>query len=227
MRLRGRPVRPPARGLPAPEKSAFTGAEWAVVRAHRTPRSVQRWLHALPYNYERSGETLRSFRGVVRRGTAHCLEAALAAAVILEQQGHPPLLLSFESIDLLDHVICVFRQGGRWGAIARSRDPGLHGRKPVFRTPRQVAMSYLDTYVDLTGRVKGFAVADLRDLGGYDWRLSGRNVWKVERWLIDYPHRSLGISDRRYARLHARYRRYKARFPDRKPVYYENRSTWM
>jgi hypothetical protein len=213
--------------LAAPDASAFTPTERAVVRAHRTPRSVQRWLHDLPYNYERRAKTLRSFRGVVRHGTAHCLEAALAAAVVLEQHGYPPLLLSFESVDLLDHVIFVFRERGGWGAVARSRDPGLHGRKPVFPSPRALAQSYLDMYVDLTGRIKAFAVADLRDLGGYDWRLSRRNVWKVERWLVDYPHRPLGISDRRYERLHARYTRYKARYPDRKPVYYENRATWM
>jgi hypothetical protein len=85
----------------------------------------------------------------------------------------------------------------------------------------------MDAYVDLTGRVTGFAVADLRELGPYDWRLSSRNVWKVERWLVEYPHRRLGMSDRRYRRLHERYRRYKARYPDRKPVYYEDRHTWL
>jgi hypothetical protein len=206
---------------------AFTPRERALVDALRTPRAVQRWLHRLPYNYERRGETLRSFRGVVRHGSAHCLEAALAAATILEAHGYPPLLLSFESIDGLDHVIFVFRAGGRWGSVARSRDPGLHGRKPVFATPRQVAASYRDAYVDMTGRVTGFAVADLRELGSYDWRLSTRNVWKVERWLIDYPHRPLGISDRRYEELHERYKRYRARYPDRKPVYYDNRAVWM
>ena len=211
----------------APDASAFTRAERAVVRAHATPRSVQRWLHGLPYNYERKAKTRRSFRGVVRTGTVHCLEAALAAAVVLEQHGYPPLLLSFESVDGLDHVLFVFRENGRWGSVARSRDPGLHGRKPVFATARALARSYLDTYVDLTGRIEAFAVADLRDLGGYDWRLSPRNVWRVEEWLIDYPHRALGISDRRYAKLYARYRRYKARYPDRKPVYYDSRATWM
>jgi hypothetical protein len=211
----------------APDASAFTRAERAIVRAHATPRSVQRWLHGLPYNYERKAKTLRSFRGVVRTGTAHCLEAALAAAVVLEQHGYPPLLLSFESVDGLDHVLFVFRENGRWGSVARSRDPGLHGRKPVFPTARALARSYLDTYVDLTGRIEAFAVADLRDLGRYDWRLSSRNVWRVEEWLIGYPHRPLGISDRRYAELHARYRRYKARYPDRKPVYYDSRANWM
>ena len=197
------------------------------MRSLRTPLAVQRWLHALPYNYETRGETLRSFRGVVRSGSAHCLEAALAAAVILEQHGHLPLLLSFESVDMLDHVIFAFRQDGRWGAVARSRDPGLHGRRPVFATPRQLAASFRDTYVDMTGRITGFAIADLRELGGYDWRLSPRNVWRVERWLVDYPHQPLTISDRRYAKLHARYKAYKRRFPDKKPVYYDNRHTWM
>jgi hypothetical protein len=213
--------------LATPDASAFTRAERAIVRAHRTPRSVQRWLHQLPYNYERRGKTLRSFRGVVRHGSAHCLEAALAAATILEQHGYPPLFLSLESVDCLDHVIFVFQEHGRWGAVARSRDPGLHGRKPVFPTFRALARSYLDTYVDLTGRIKAYALADLRDLGSYDWRLSTRNVWRVEQWLVDHPHRPLGISDRRYESLHARYRRYKTRYPDRKPVYYDNRGTWM
>jgi hypothetical protein len=77
-----------------------------------------------------------------------------------------------EPVDKLDHVLFVFRQDGRWGSVARSRDPGLHGRKPVFRSPRQLAASYQDAYVDLTGRVTGYAVADLRELGSYDWRLS-------------------------------------------------------
>jgi hypothetical protein len=214
-------------GYAVPDASAFTRRERTIVGACRTPLLVQRWLRALPYNHERQGATARSFRGVVRRGRAHCLEAALAAAVVLEQHGRPPLLLSFESADKLDHVLYVFRQGGRWGAVARSRDPGLHGRRPVFTTPRQLAASYMDPYVDLTGRIVGFAVADLRDLGGYDWRLREGNVRKVERWLIDMPHRPLGMSESRYRWLRERYRRYRARHPDRKPVYYENRRSWM
>jgi hypothetical protein len=210
-----------------PQRSEFTKQERSLVERLRSPRAVQRWLRSLPYNWEREGETLRSFRGVVRLGTAHCLEAALAAAVVLEQHGHPPLLMSFESVDKLDHVICVFRRRGRWGSIARSRDLGLHGRLPRFASARQLAASYLDPYVDFTGRITGFAVADLRELGRYDWRLSERNVWKVERWLIDYPHRPLRMSDARYARLLARYRSFKARNPAGQPSYYEGRETWM
>jgi hypothetical protein len=205
----------------------LTKAEARIVTAHPTPRRVQRWLHRLPYNHERHGETLRTFRGVVRHGQAHCLEAALAAATLLERHGYPPLLLTFESIDLLDHVIYPFQERGRWGAVARSRDPGLHGRKPVFRSLRALAASYMDTYVDMTGRLTGYAVADLRELGSYDWRLSRKNVWKVERWLVDYEYRPLTMSDRRYRTLHARYEAFKARYPDRKPVYYPGRVHWM
>jgi hypothetical protein len=188
---------------------------------------VQGWLNALPYNVEKGGETLRSFRGVVRTGMAHCLEAALSAAVILEQHRYPPLVLSFESIDLLDHVIFVYRTPSGWGSVARSRDPGLHGRKPLFATPRALALSYTDEYIDFTGRVKAYAVVDLRVLGAYDWRLSGKNVWKVERLLLDWPHRHLATSNRRTNALRRRYRAFREAHGYKPWKYYEGRERWM
>lgn len=208
-------------------RADFTARERALVRRLRTPQQVQRFLNRLPYNTEPppGPATLRSFRGVVRHHTAHCLEAALAAAVILEQHGFPPLVLSFESIDQLDHVLFVYQKGGRWGSVARSRDPGLHGRKPVFRTARDLALSYVDPYIDFTGRITGYAVVDLRILGTYDWRLSEQNVWKVERVLLDYPHRAIRSSDERIDRLRKRYREYRQQF-EKKPLYYRNRHTW-
>ena len=205
----------------------FTDRERRLIARLRTPQAVQAFLNALPYNQEPGGRaTLRSFRGVVREGCAHCLEAALFAAVVLEQHGYPPLVLSFESIDELDHVIFVYRKGGRWGSIARSRDPGLHGRKPVFATPRALALSYFDPYIDFTGRVTGYAVVDLAAMmGRYEWRVAATNVWKVERMLLDYPHRPIQSSDRRVDALRARYRAFRSRF-GRKPVYYRGRNRW-
>jgi hypothetical protein len=186
------------------------------------------YLNRLPYNQEPGGRaTLRSFRGVVREGCAHCLEAALFAAVVLEAHGYPPLVLSFESIDELDHVIFVYRRAGRWGSVARSRDPGLHGRKAVFATPRALALSYFDPYVDFTGRITGYTVVNLADvMARYEWRISDENVWKVERVLLEYPHRPIASSDRRVDALRARYRAFRARFPGRKPVFYRNRKRW-
>lgn len=205
----------------------FSPRERRLIARLRTPFAVQRYLNDLPYNQEPGGRaTLRSFRGVVREGCAHCLEAALFAAVVLEQHGYPPLVLSFESIDELDHVLFVYRRQGRWGSVARSRDPGLHGRRPVFATPRALALSYFDPYIDFTGRVTGYAVVNLgAAMDGYDWRLADTNVWKVERMLLDHPHRSIRSSDARVARLRKRYRAFRARF-GWKPVYYRGRERW-
>jgi hypothetical protein len=213
---------------PSPASDAFTPVERRIIQGHRTPEQVQQFLRRLPYNWELHGDTLRSFRQVVRLKTAHCLEAALVAAVILEQHGYPPLVVSFESKDGVDHVIFVFRSGGRWGAVGRSRDAGLHGRKPVFRSIRDLAWSYFDPYVDLTGRITGYQLVDLRALGKYDWRLALTNVWKVENYLLEIPHRTLRSSDRRYASLLARFRAYRERQPDG-PVLeiYRNRERWM
>jgi hypothetical protein len=216
-----------SRAATAPPLSAFTTEERRLLKRVRTPRDVQRFLNALPYNTEPppAGATQRTFRGVIQRGAAHCLEAALTAAVILEHHGYLPLVMSFESIDELDHVLFVYRERGRWGSIGRSRDPGLHGRKPVFATPRALALSYVDPYIDFTGRITGYTVADLRQLGNYDWRLSPGNVWKVERMLLQLPHRPIRSSDARIDRLRKRYREYRARY-GRKPVYYPRMDRW-
>ena len=197
-----------------------------MIERLRTPAAVQQWLNQLPYNTEANGETLRTLRGVVRAGTAHCLEAALAAAVILEQHRYPPLVLSFESMDLLDHVIFVYRTSSGWGSVARSRDPGLHGRRPLFATPRALALSYFDPYVDLTGCVKAYAVVDLRVLGAYDWRLAHGNVWKVERLLLDWPHRRIDSSRSRVAALRDQYRAFRNEHGYKPWKYYRGRERW-
>src|SRR5260370_25497944 len=93
------------------------------------------------------------------------------------------------SVDSLDHVIFVYRQRGRWGSVARSRDPGLHGRKPVFRSLRALAMSYFDPYIDFTGCITGYGLFDLHRLGTYDWRLARNNMSAVDRALLRFRHK--------------------------------------
>ena len=188
---------------------------------------MQRYLSSMPYNWMPEGTVIRSFREVVKRNEAHCLEAALVAAVIMEQHGYPPLLLSLESKDKLDHVVFIFRQKNFWGAVARSRDTGLHGRLPVFRNLRQLAWSYFDPYVDLTGRITGYGVGDLRELNNYDWRFPPRNLWKVENYLREIPHRKIRSSDERYKRLLARYKQFKREHSHESPTYFSNRHQWM
>jgi hypothetical protein len=208
-------------------RKAFTAREWQIICQHRTPQQVQWFLNEFPYNHEKKKQTLRTFRQVLRLKTAHCLEAALTAAVILEQHGYPALLLDLESQDDLDHVLFLYRKDEKWGTVARSRDPGLHGRKPVFTTLHQLVRSYAEPYIDASARIIGFGVCNLADLGTYDWRLSERNVWKVERFLIDMPHRRIRMPDKEYRYWKNRFLNYKKRYPDRKPLYYNNRRFWM
>lgn len=211
----------------AADAKLFTAKEWKLVRRLNTPAKVQRFFTRMSYNRETQGPTMRSFREVLNRNEVHCLEAAVAAAVILEQHGYPPLLLDLESQDLLDHVIFVFKENGRWGSVARSRDTGLHGRKPVYRSLRDLAWSYFDPYVDFTGRLKGYGLTSLDELGNYDWRFSPRRMIKIEDHLRAIPHKPLRSSDRRYQKLLARYHAYKKRYPDRIPTYYSSRRNWM
>lgn len=166
----------------------------------KTPKQVQKYLRALPYNREKQGETLASAETALRRGRLHCFEAAFAAAAILEHHGYPPLVMSLESKDNLDHVIYVFQESGRWGSIGLSRDDGLHGRAPQYRSPRDLAWSYYDPYVDKTGRITGYQIAHLDDCGT-DWRASKRNVWQAEEYLIKLKHKKLKSSLARYKKL--------------------------
>ena len=210
-----------------PDKGSFTPREWRLVQQLNSPAKVQRYFSSLPYNWERDGGTMRSFRALLQKNEAHCLEAAVGAAVILEQHGYPPLLLDLESVDLLDHVMFVFKEGSGWGSIARSRDIGLHGRKPVYRSLRDLVWSYFDPYVDFSGRIKGYGLTSLYDLGNYDWRFSPRNMTKIEDHLRSIPHKPLRSSDARYKKLLARYHAYKKRQPNRSPSYYDSRPNWL
>jgi len=204
----------------------MTRTEQRIVQRCTTPLKIQRFINALPYNFE-SPETMRSFRGSLKTGRAHCLEAAFIAAVILEQHGHPPLLMDLVSKDQLDHVVVLYQRDGLWGCIARSRDPGLHGRKPLFRTLEKLVRSYVLPYIDMTGRIRGYGVLDLRAVARVDWRFSLRNVWGIERALIKNKHKRFKTSDAEYKRWHNKYKAFKARYPKRKPMYYPNRHEWL
>ncbi len=209
-------------------RDKFTAAERRLVGRLRTPKDVQRYLNGLTYNTEPppGGPQQRTFRSVVATGTAHCLEAALTAAVILEQHGYPPTVMSLESEDGLDHVIFVYKTTTGWGSVAKSRDPGLHGRQPVFRSLRAMALTYCEPFIDTTGCLRAYGSVDLRVLGSYDWRLSAGHVWKVERLLYEIPHTAIRYSQSRVDRLRRRYFTFRRAHPGVKPLAYYDRSTW-
>lgn len=176
----------------------------ALARRHPTPEKVQKFLRNLPYNDEKNGETLHSAYVALKYGKAHCLEAAFIAAAILEQKGFPPVVISIESKDKLGHTLFIFKQKGKWGAVSRSREEGLNGRKPVFRSVRDLVWSYYDPYIDDTGKITEYRVVNLDDTKT-NWRSGANNIWKAEKYLVGLKHVPLKSSPRRYKKVFKRY----------------------
>ncbi len=130
----------------------LTQSEFATLRRLRTPERIQAFLYGLKQNFERKGETCNSVRVVLRERRAHCIEGAVTAACALWIHGEPPLLLDFQAVHDFDHVVAVFRRNGRWGAISKTNGIGLRWRDPVYRTLRELAMSYLHEYYNKRDR---------------------------------------------------------------------------
>ena len=124
----------------------LSAAERAVFRKLTTPEKIQRFIDSLAYNNEPGGPTCRSPRSTLRDRTAHCMEGALLGAAALRMLGHPALLLDLEAVRDTDHVLALFRARGHWGAVAKSNYAGLRYREPVYRTLRELAMSYFEHY---------------------------------------------------------------------------------
>src|SRR5215469_9700022 len=122
--------------------NTFSPAERKLFLRMRSPEGVQRFLDDLAYNKEHGGATCRSPRRVLRDRTAQCMEGALFGAAALRMLGHPPLLLDLEAERDDDHVLAIFRERGHWGALAKSNYSGLRFREPVYRTLRELSMSY-------------------------------------------------------------------------------------
>jgi hypothetical protein len=175
-----------------------------LCQKYSTPKSVQKFLQSIPYNSEEDGETVRSAYAALEANKIHCLEASFLAAAILEHAHYPPMVMSLESQDGLDHVLFLYKEKMRWGAVARSRDAGLEGRKPIFKSLKALAASYIDPYVDGTGRVTGYGVASFDDVQA-DWKFSKRNLWSVENYLIELPHKKINCSESRYQKLLKRF----------------------
>lgn len=166
-----------------------------------TPLKVQKYLSTFKYNKK---PTLRSAYCTWQVQEAHCMEAAFLAAALLEPLGYPPLVVSFESIDLLEHVIFVYKKNNRWGSIGYSRDQGLKGRHPIFRSLRDLTLSYYEPYIDKTGKITAYQIANLDDSKS-DWRYSLKNVWKAENYLLNIPHRPLKIAKSRFLKIRKSY----------------------
>jgi hypothetical protein len=155
----------------------------------RSPFAIQRFLDDLLYNKEKGGETARSPRRVLETREAHCFEGALFAAAALRRLGHPPLVVQLRAVRDDDHVLAVFREArsaGCWGAIAKSNYSGLRFRSPVYRSLRELVMSYFDVYYNLEGEksLRAFErPVDLSRFDRRDWETAEEDLWDVSSYL--------------------------------------------
>jgi hypothetical protein len=159
------------------------------------PVRIQRFLDdELAYNLEPSGDTCYSPRLALEKGLAHCMEGALVAAVALRLLGHPPLILDLEAVRDSDHVLAIYRIRGLWGAVGKSDYSGLRSREPVYRSLRELAMSYFEHYFNPAGEKTLRAYSRPVNLTRFDsmgWMTAERDVWEIPNHLCDIPHTRL------------------------------------
>jgi hypothetical protein len=195
----GMPAKNPSKksGRIKPELSArqvdcgFTRSELRTLRALKTPVGIQHFLDELPYNLS---TTSRSPRQVLRDHTASCLEGGIFAAAALRVLGFPPLIFDLEADYDTDHVVAIFKARGHWGAIAKSNFTGCRYREPVYRTLRELALSYFNVYFNLRfertlrrySRPVNLARFDSRN-----WMTTEKPVWFIAEHLCEIPHTAL------------------------------------
>jgi len=173
----------------------LTDAETRALRRLSTPAKIQRFLDDIPYNLEKRGETVRSPRRVLHDRTAHCFEGALFAAAALRVNGKPPLIIDLVSVRDDDHVLALYRERGQWGAVATSKFAGLRAREPVYRTLRELALSYFEDYYNDAGErtLRAYAARPV-DLARFDrigWMTAEEDLWVIGDHLAAIRHTSL------------------------------------
>ena len=170
----------------------FGPDELAILRRLRTPEKIQSFLDSeIGYNKEPNGATCRSPRRVLRDRVAHCMEGALFAAAALSVHHLPPLLLDLESVRDDDHVLALFRLRGHWGAIGKSNYSGLRFREPIYRTLRELAISYFEFYFNLDGEKTLRAYSRPVQLRRFDfihWMTAEEDVWEIPEYLTTISH---------------------------------------
>ncbi len=177
-------------------KDVFTKRERHLFQMLSTPCKIQDYLNALPFNFERFGDTCRSPREILQHKEAHCLEGAVFAALALRFHGHEPLLLDLEaSGDDDDHVVALFRQHGCWGAISKTNHAVLRYREPIYKTARELALSYFHEYfMQRDGRKTLRAYSRPVSLSRFDkknWMTSAQDLWFVRDHLYEITHKPL------------------------------------
>ncbi len=165
----------------------LTPAEFAILRRLNTPEKIQAYVNAIPHNWELGGETCLSVRTVLHEKRALCIEGAMVAAAALWVNGEAPLIMDLRATRDYDHIVTLFRRNGCWGAISKTNGPYLRWRDPVYRTLRELAMSYFHEYANRRAQktLREYSAGfDLRRLKPEQWVTNKKSCWDVG-WAID------------------------------------------
>lgn len=174
-------------------KVGLTPKELVMLRRLNTPQKIQDFLSSLPQNFEPDGDSCMSVRGVLAKRCAHCIEGALLAALAFWVHGGRPLLMDLKTEDDDDHVVAIFRRDGYWGAISKTNHAILRYRDPIYRTLRELAMSYLHEYSNNDWKKSLRAYSRPLDLSAYKpeaW-ITGKDAWVVAEDIDEIKHFSL------------------------------------
>jgi hypothetical protein len=165
----------------------------ALLRSLNTPDKIQSYISAIPFNFEPGGPSCMSVAGTLRAGRALCMEGALLAALALWVNGEKPLILDLSAHDDDDHVIALYRRGGRWGALSKSNHAVLRFRDPVYKSIRELVMSYVHEYTNNAGHKSLRSFGGPLDLSKYpiDVWVGGESAWVIANALCDIPHTPL------------------------------------
>lgn len=171
-------------------EAQLTESERGLLASMTTPRKIQDFLDAVAYEPEYFN---RSPLRVLRERRGHCLDGAIFAAAALRRLGYPPLVLDLIPEPLLDddHVLAVFRKNDAYGAVAKSNFSGLRYREPVFRTLRELIMSYFEDYFNSLGRktLRGYTrLLDLSHYDAIDWETNDVACDRIEKRLQGMRH---------------------------------------
>ena len=187
--------------------------EFNILARLTTPGRIQAFLISIPCNHEIGGETVLSVREVLRQRRAHCIEGAMVAAAALWVQGEPPLLMHLDCDESdYPHVITLFRRGGHWGAISKTNGAPLRYRDPVYRTLRELALSYFHEYSNKRGHktLRSYSLPfDMRRIDAGEWVTNAKSCWKTHDRLADLRH--FALISRRQERLLERRDRFEQR----------------
>ena len=174
----------------------WTKEEIRFLKALKTPARIQDFVNSLRYRVQGDNETCLSPRSVFLRREAQCIEGAMFAAAALRMNGYPPLILDIEATkDDLDHVVAVFKKDGYWGAISKTNHGVLRYREPVYKTVRELAMSYFHEYFLQENRKKTMRTfsrpVNLSRFDQRGWEAAKEDIWYIPEYLLEIPHKNI------------------------------------